>query len=109
MPMAKLSTRIQKIADEKYGKYAPVFGDSLDAFTNEILSGFCMTCAQIEVLNEEIAEEGLVIATEKGPKENPKLNIVHKRETDKARAATYLRRVLVDNGSDEPSIADDWS
>ena len=30
-------------------------------------------------------------------------------ETDKARAATYLRRVLVDNGSDEPSMADDWS
>lgn len=107
--MAKTSTKVEKLAAEKYEAYAPVFGDGLDAFTNEILTGFCMTCAQIEVLNEEIADEGLVIETEKGPKENPKLNIVHKRETDKARAATYLRRVLVDNGSDEPGIADDWS
>lgn len=103
------STKVEKLAAQKYEEYAPVFGDRLDAFTNEILRGFCMTCAQIEVLNEEIASEGLVVETEKGPKENPKLNIVHKRETDKARAATYLRRVLVDNGSDEPSMADDWS
>ena len=107
--MANTSTKIQELADSKYEDYAPVFGDGLDAFTNEILRGFCMTCAQIEVLNDEIASEGLVLFTEKGPKENPKLNIVHKRETDKARAATYLRRVLADNGSDEPSIADDWS
>jgi hypothetical protein len=107
--MTSLSTRIERLSAEKYESYAPVFGDGLDAFTNEILKGFCMTCAQIEVLNEEIAREGLVIETEKGPKENPKLNIVHKRETDKARAATYLRRVLVDNGSDEPTMADDWS
>lgn len=105
----KTSTKVEKLAAKKYEEYAPVFGDGLDAFTNEILTGFCMTCAQIEVLNEEIASEGLVVETEKGPKENPKLNIVHKRETDKARAATYLRRVLVDNGSDEPSMADDWS
>ena len=107
--MTATSTTIQRLADIKYADYSPVFGDGLDAFTNEILRGFCMTCAQIEVLNEEIAREGLVVDTEKGPKENPKLNIVHKRETDKARAATYLRRVLVDNGSDEPSMADDWS
>ena len=107
--MTSIQTRIEELADSKYAEYKPVFGDGLDAFTNEILRGFCMTCAQIEVLNEEIAKEGLVIETDKGPKENPKLNIVHKRETDKARAATYLRRVLVDNGSDEPSMADDWS
>jgi len=107
--MANTSTRVQKLADSKYEEYAPVFGDGLDAFTNEILRGFCVTCAQIEVLNDEIAREGLVIETEKGPKENPKLNIVHKRETDKARAATYLRRILMGNGSDGPSIADDWS
>lgn len=107
--MTSTQTRIEELAAEKYEKYAPVFGGGLDAFTDEILKGFCMTCAQIEALNEEIAVDGLVIMTEKGLKENPKLNIVHKRETDKARAATYLRRVLVDNGSDEPSMADDWS
>lgn len=107
--MTKSGSKIEKLASEKYEAYAPVFGDGLDAFTDEILRGFCMTCAQIEVLNEEIADEGLVMETEKGRKENPKLNIVHKRETDKARAATYLRRILVNTGSDEPSMADDWS
>ena len=106
--MARTQTKIERLADRRYSEYAPVF-NNLDKFTDEILRGFRMTCAQIEVLNVEIAREGLVIETGKGPKENPKLNIVHKRETDKARAATYLRRVLVDNGSDEPSMADDWS
>lgn len=103
------TARIAELAEEKYASYKPVFGEGLDAFTDEILRGFCMTCAQIDVMNAEIDDEGLVVLTEKGWKENPKLNIVHKRETDKARAATYLRRVLVDNGSDEPSMADDWS
>ena len=96
-------------ATEKFDKYSKQF-DDLDDFTAEVLWGFCVTCAQIDMLNEVLEEDGIIVPDKKhGSKENPALNTKHKLETDKARAATYLRRVLKSNGSDEPSIADDWS
>lgn len=96
-------------AQDKFARYAEQF-DSLDAFTSEVLMGFCITCAQIDILNELLEKEGLVIPDPKhGSKEHPALNTKHKLEIDKARGATHLRRILVGNGSDEPSIADDWS
>lgn len=106
--MSKGKTQTQR-ADEKYAEYSKQF-DDLDAFTAEVLRGFCITCAQIDMLNERLERDGLLVEVEgKLPKENPALNTKHKLETDKARAATHLRRVLKGNGSDEPSIADDWS
>lgn len=96
-------------ANGKYERYSKQF-DDLDDFTGEVLRGFCITCAQIDILNEALERDGLIIRVEgKAAKENPALNTKHKLETDKARAATYLRRVLKGNGSDEPTIADDWS
>lgn len=96
-------------ANEKYDKYSKQF-DELDDFTGEVLRGFCITCAQIDILNEALEKDGLLINPDgKGRKENPALNTKHKLETDKARAATYLRRVLKGNGAEEPTIADDWS
>ena len=96
-------------ANEKYDKYSKQF-DELDDFTGEVLRGFCITCAQIDILNEALEKDGLLINPDgKGRKENPALNTKHKLETDKARAATYLRRVLKGNGTEEPTIADDWS
>lgn len=106
--MATPKFNIKSRATTKYRKYKAVFGGSLDAFTDEVLKGFCETCAQIDVLNEKIAREGLVIETDKGPKENPAINTKHKLETDKARAATLLRRVLNDAGGSDDDPMGEW-
>ena len=96
-------------AQDKFDRYSKQF-DSLDDFTAEVLMGFCITCAQIDMLNEVLEKEGIIVPDAKhGSKEHPALNTKHKLEIDKARGATHLRRILVGNGSDEPSIADDWS
>ena len=95
-------------AEEKFDLYSKQF-DDLDDFTAEVLRGFCITCAQIDMLNEEIERDGLLIEGKKGRVENPAVNVKHKLEADKARTATYLRRVLNDGGSDGPSLMDDWS
>ena len=103
-----MKTQTQR-ADEKYDKYSKQF-DSLDDFTGEVLKGFCITCAQIDILNETLEREGLLVGDDEHvKKEHPALNTKHKLEIDKARAATHLRRVLKGSGADEPSIADDWS
>lgn len=104
MATKKPRTIAQRRAD-KFNSLKHVFGKDLDSFTREVLLGFCETCAQIDVLNERIATEGLLIETPKGMKENPAVNTKHKLEADKTRAATYLRRTLREsaaNGEEDP-------
>ena len=104
-----MSKSIGQAAEEKYSLYSKQF-DNLDDCTGEVLRGFCATCAQVDALNAQIEREGLLVENAKGNLvEHPAVNVKHKLEADKARAATYLRRALNENGSDGPSLMDDWS
>lgn len=78
---------------ERYEKCSAAF-TSLDELTADMLRTYCLVCVQIDDLNETIAKEGYMVETEKGLKENPYVNTVHKLNADKARYFAPLKRAL---------------
>lgn len=90
--MAKAKDFDSKV-DERYEAMKPAFGE-LDEMTDSMLRTYCTVCVQIDEANERLKSEGFVVITEKGPRENLLVNIVHKLNADKARYFAPLKRVL---------------
>lgn len=81
--------RVQKRYDAMAGQFS-----SLDEMTADMLMSYCTICVQIDDLNSRIESDGYFISTDKGLKENPAVNTVHKLNADKARYFAPLKRYL---------------
>lgn len=82
--------------------------DKLDAMSASMLRSYCVVCEQIDDLNSRIKTEGYFVDTDKGPKENPAVNTVHKLNADKARYFAPLKRVLVrQEAADDAAAAEE--
>lgn len=80
--------------DERYDKMFAKFAD-LDDMTQDMLRTYCITCVQIDDLNDMIQDEGYFIEGPKGNMvEHPAVNTMHKLNADKARYFAPLKRHL---------------
>lgn len=67
----------------------------LDDMTTDMLRTYCITCVQIDDLNDMVQEEGYLIHDIKGKLiEHPAVNTLHKLNADKARYFAPLKRHL---------------
>lgn len=80
-------------ADRRYTTLAALF-TGLDELTADLLWSYCVVSEQVDDLNARIEKEGYFVRTEKGLKENPVVNTVHKLNADKARFFAPLKRSL---------------
>ena len=89
---------------ERYDAMFAKFTD-LDTMTQDMLRTYCITCVQIDDLNEMVQEEGYLIHDIKGKLiEHPAVNTLHKLNADKARYFAPLKRHLtkqVDEAADD--------
>ena len=80
--------------DERYNTMFAKFTD-LDEMTQDMLRTYCITCVQIDELNDIIQDEGYLITDIKGKLiEHPAVNTMHKLNADKARYFAPLKRHL---------------
>ena len=80
--------------DERYKAMFAKFTD-LDDMTQDMLRTYCITCVQIDELNDIIQDEGYLITDIKGKLiEHPAVNTMHKLNADKARYFAPLKRHL---------------
>lgn len=90
--------------DERYNTMFAKFTD-LDEMTQDMLRTYCITCVQIDELNDIIQDEGYLITDVKGKLiEHPAVNTMHKLNADKARYFAPLKRHLtkqVDEAADD--------
>lgn len=88
--MKDFDERVQARFDSMFAAYT-----DLDDMTKDMLRTYCITCVQIDDLNEMVLREGYMI---KGPKgnliEHPAVNTMHKLNADKARYFAPLKRHL---------------
>lgn len=80
-------------AKDLYMEMLPEFGE-IDSPTQKMLYSYCLTCCQLDDLNKQLIEEGLIIEINGKQKENPAVATIHKLNSDKARYYTPLKRVL---------------
>lgn len=89
---------------ERYDKMFAKFTD-LDAMTQDMLRTYCITCVQIDDLNDMVQNQGYLITDIKGKLiEHPAVNTLHKLNADKARYFAPLKRHLtkqVDEAADD--------
>lgn len=90
----KKNTEFEARVNERYDKMFAKFSD-LDAMTQDMLRTYCITCVQIDDLNDMVQEKGYFIADSKDRMvENPAVNTLHKLNADKARYFAPLKRHL---------------
>lgn len=78
----------------------------LDEMTEDMLRTYCITCVQIDDLNDMIQDEGYFITDPKGKLiEHPAVNTMHKLNADKARYFAPLKRHLTKQA--EQAVDDD--
>ena len=82
--------------------------EGLDAeirgMTAEMLHQFCWCCVMIRDLEHAVQEEGLIVLTDKGKRENPAIGTMHKLTNQKA--ALYSK-VVREVGSRQPEAVDE--
>lgn len=87
-------TPFDERVDERFDAMFAKFTD-LDDMTKDMLRTYCITCVQIDDLNEMIQKEGYLIEDLKGKLiEHPAVNTMHKLNADKARYFAPLKRHL---------------
>lgn len=93
--------RVDMRFDAMFSKFA-----DLDEMTTDMLRTYCITCVQIDDLNDMIQDQGYLIEDHKGKLvEHPAVNTMHKLNADKARYFAPLKRHLTKQG--EQAVEDD--
>ena len=93
--------RVEMRFDAMFSKFT-----DLDDMTRDMLRTYCITCVQIDDLNDMIQAEGYLIEDPKGKMiEHPAVNTMHKLNADKARYFAPLKRHLTKQG--EQAVEDD--
>lgn len=97
----KKNTEFEARVNERYDKMFAKFTD-LDAMTQDMLRTYCITCVQIDDLNDMVQEKGYFIVDSKDRMaENPAVNTLHKLNADKARYFAPLKRHLTKQVDEE--------
>ena len=80
--------------NDRYDKMFAKFTD-LDEMTEDMLRTYCITCVQIDDLNDMVQKDGYLIKDHKDKLvEHPAVNTMHKLNADKARYFVPLKRHL---------------
>lgn len=87
-------TSFEYRVDQRFQAMFAKFTD-LDEMTVDMLRTYCITCVQIDELNDMIQDEGYFLIDPKGKLiEHPAVNTMHKLNADKARYFAPLKRHL---------------
>lgn len=79
--------------DELFERLSKEYID-LDDTSKEVLSAYCKTVVLYNEAVDDLAREGIIVETEKGPKENPLLGAVHKLSNEVKGLYVPLKRIL---------------
>ncbi len=78
--------------------------DDMRDMTAEMLHQFCWCCVKIRDLEHAVEEEGLIVVTDRGARENPAVGTMHKLTNQKA--ALYSK-VVREVGARQPEAVDE--
>lgn len=88
-------SELDALKADYYTKMRPNLGDDpIDEITDSLLESYTLTCAQLDILNAQVARDGMHVRTAKGMVEHPMVNTIHKLNADKSRFFTPLKRIM---------------
>lgn len=79
--------------DELFDRLSREYTD-LDDTSKEVLVAYCKTLVLYNEAVDDLAAEGVIVDTEKGPRENPLLGAVHKLSNEVKGLYVPLKRIL---------------
>lgn len=105
--MKSTDTRVDEIMEEME-QYLDELDEPKRTLTEDMLQMYWWFAVQLDDLKTKVEEEGAVIETEKGPKENVAINVIHKMSTKKSEYYTKVMRVLGSGAKDKMDELEDF-